>query len=216
MTKPYYKIWMSIEFIDEDYDVYEDVEDETIACGEHFNTLADAIRYRDSIVGTVIRKAEPMKISYIGPYPLVPAKDGDAGYDISSNENGKLYGSMSMGFSTGLYVAIPPGYVGKVVSRSGLAFKHNIEVGAGVIDSGYRGEVRILLHNFGDRPFEIKKGDRIAQLLILKHESPEFVLVDELDSTERGAGGFGHTGINNQYAGKLSPGSYVRSRKGIY
>jgi len=143
----------------------------------------------------VLCKSHCTKISYIGPYPLVPAKEGDAGYDISSNENGKLYGSMSMGFSTGLYVAIPPGYVGKVVSRSGLAFKHNIEVGAGVIDSGYRGEVRILLHNFGDRPFEIKKGDRIAQLLILKHESPEFVLVDELDSTERGANGFGHTGV---------------------
>lgn len=136
-----------------------------------------------------------MKISYIGPYPLVQAKPGDAGYDITSNETKTVYGRDSRSFSTGLSVAIPEGYVGKVVSRSGLSFKHGIEVGAGVIDSGYRGEIRIHLHNLGDRPVEIKKGDRIAQLLILKHESPVFELVEALDDTERGQNGFGHTGV---------------------
>jgi len=141
---------------------------------------------------TVIK---PMKIKYKGPYQLVPAKEGDAGYDISTNEEKVIYGHTSAQFSTGLSMAIPKGYVGKVVSRSGLSFKHGIEVGAGIIDSGYRGEIKIHLHNFGDFPVQFKPGDRIAQIIILKHESPVFELVNSLDETERGANGFGSTGI---------------------
>lgn len=136
-----------------------------------------------------------MKIKYIGPYPLVQAKPGDAGYDITSNETKVILSRHSEQFDTGLFMAIPPGYVGKVVSRSGLSFKHNLEVGAGIIDSGYRGEIRINLHNHGDYPVGIKKGDRIAQIIIIKHESPVFELVGSLDETERGANGFGHTGL---------------------
>jgi len=138
-----------------------------------------------------------MKIPYIGPYPLVQAKEFDAGYDITSNETKVAHQYSSTKFSTGLSMAIPPGYVGKVVSRSGLSFKHCIEVGAGVIDSGYRGEIKIHLHNFGDRPVVINKGDRIAQIIILKHETPVFELVESLDETDRGANGFGHTGIQH-------------------
>jgi dUTP pyrophosphatase len=138
-----------------------------------------------------------MQIRYIGPYPLKQAKPGDAGYDICTNETRTVPPFSSAAFSTGLRVAIPPGYVGKVVSRSGLSFKHNIEVGAGVIDSGYRGEIRINLHNHGNGPVTFNAGDRIAQLLILKHESPEFNLVEELDETERGENGFGHTGVKS-------------------
>lgn len=141
-------------------------------------------------------EGEMMKIAYIGPYPLVQAKPGDAGYDIATNEEKTVWHHSSAQFSTGLSMAIPPGYVGKVVSRSGLSFKHRIEVGAGVIDSGYRGEIKIHLHNFGDTPVTFKKGDRIAQIIILKHESPVFELVKSLDETERGVNGFGHTGIN--------------------
>jgi dUTP pyrophosphatase len=92
-------------------------------------------------------------------------------------------------------MAIPPGYVGKVVSRSGLSFKHDIEVGAGVIDSGYRGMNRINLHNHGDYPVVVERGDRIAQIIILKHETPEWVSVESLDESERGEMGFGHTGL---------------------
>lgn len=136
-----------------------------------------------------------MQIKYIGPYPLQPAKEGDAGYDIASNETKSIYRYSSAIFSTGLRMAIPPGYVGKVVSRSGLSFKHSLEVGAGVIDSGYRGEIKIHLYNNGDKGVTINKGDRIAQIIILKHESPEFELVEELDDTERGIYGFGHTGM---------------------
>ena len=137
-----------------------------------------------------------MIISYIGPFPLARAKPGDAGFDICSNETKTIYARTTAGFSTGLSVAIPPGYVGKIVSRSGLAFRHCIEVGAGVVDSGYRGEVKILLHNFGDQALTIERGDRIAQLLVLKHESPVFELAKFLDETERGGGGFGHTGMS--------------------
>lgn len=136
-----------------------------------------------------------MKIPYIGPYPLVQAKEGDAGYDIASNEDKRLYAGTSAKFSTGLSMAIPKGYVGKVVSRSGLSFKHNLEVGAGVIDSGYRGEIQIHLYNHGSAAVDIEKGDRIAQIIIIKHESPVFDLVSDLDSTERGKNGFGHTGV---------------------
>lgn len=136
-----------------------------------------------------------MKIPYIGPYPLIPAKPFDAGYDISSNEDRVIFRDNSAIISTGLHMAIPRGYVGKIVSRSGLSFKHNIEVGAGLIDSGYRGEIKIHLYNFDSEAVSINKGDRIAQIIIIKHESPVFELVDELDETERGTHGFGHTGL---------------------
>lgn len=135
-----------------------------------------------------------MKIPYISPYPLVRAKEGDAGFDIASAETKTIIPRHSAQFDTGLFMAIPAGYVGKVVSRSGLSFKHNLEVGAGVIDSGYRGEIRINLHNHGDYPIVVEKGDRIAQIIILKHETPEWTPVDSLDETDRGANGFGHTG----------------------
>ena len=136
-----------------------------------------------------------MKIPYIGPFPLAQAKPGDAGFDVSSNESKRLYGNTSAIFSTGLSMAIPYGYVGKVVSRSGLSFKHAIEVGAGVIDSGYRGEIKIHLYNYGAHAVDIEKGDRIAQIIIHRVDYPEFELVDSLDQTERGTGGFGHTGV---------------------
>lgn len=139
-----------------------------------------------------------MKIHYISPFELKKAKPGDAGYDVASNESKTLWPKSSCQLDTGLYIAIPEGYVGKVVSRSGLSFKHNIEVGAGVIDSGYRGQIRIHLYNFGDDKFQVEKGDRVAQIIILKHESPEFVLSDSLEETERGSNGFGHSGIKTE------------------
>lgn len=96
---------------------------------------------------------------------------------------------------TGLAVAVPNGYVGLIWPRSGLAAKHGIDSLAGVVDSGYRGEVHVALINHGDKDFEIHNGDRIAQLLIQKVELTEVLEVTELDSeTDRGAGGFGSTG----------------------
>ncbi|TQD90159.1 hypothetical protein C1H46_024323 [Malus baccata] len=85
--------------------------------------------------------------------------------------------------------------VGCVAPRSGLAWKHSIDVGAGVIDADYRGPVGVVLFNFSDVDFEIKEGDRIAQLIIEKIITPDVVEVEDLDSTFRGAGGFGSTGV---------------------
>ncbi|HMY19039.1 MAG TPA: dUTP diphosphatase [Polyangium sp.] len=97
---------------------------------------------------------------------------------------------------TGLSIAIPLGYEGQVRPRSGLALRHGITVlnSPGTIDADYRGEVKVLLVNLSDTPFRLSRGERIAQLVICPVELGELVLVDELDATERGAGGYGSTG----------------------
>jgi dUTP pyrophosphatase len=97
---------------------------------------------------------------------------------------------------TGLVMAIPPGFEGQIRPRSGLAFEHNIGIinSPGTIDSDYRGEVMVLLTNFSSEPYSIKRGDRIAQLVISRCERATIELVSELSQTERGHGGFGHSG----------------------
>ena len=98
---------------------------------------------------------------------------------------------------TGLYMALPPGYEAQVRPRSGLAFKHGVTVlnSPGTIDSDYRGELGVLLVNLSNEDFTIQAGERIAQMVIARHEQGEVVEVEELDDTERGAGGYGHTGV---------------------
>lgn len=97
---------------------------------------------------------------------------------------------------TGLRFALPAGYEAQVRPRSGLALKHGVTVlnSPGTIDADYRGEVCVILANFGAEPFVVNDGERIAQLVVARHEQPLLVEVDELDVTERGEGGFGHTG----------------------
>ena len=119
------------------------------------------------------------------------------------NNNGIIKRTVTTGsylVSTGIAVKIPIGYYGRVASRSGLAVKNGLEVGAGVIDSDYRGEVKVLLRNLGSQPFEFKSGDRIAQLIIEKIETPDVEEVTDLDVTDRGAGGFGSTGVSDRTA----------------
>ena len=98
---------------------------------------------------------------------------------------------------TGIAIALPVGFEAQVRPRSGLAAKKGITVlnSPGTVDSDYRGEVRVILINHSDEPFVIKDGDRIAQMVIARHESACFEVVDSLDETERGAGGFGSTGV---------------------
>ena len=98
--------------------------------------------------------------------------------------------------STGLQIALPVGYEAQIRPRSGLALKNGISVvnSPGTIDSDYRGDIGIILINHGFEPFMVEQGDRIAQMIIVKHEQAEFVEVQELDETSRGDGGFGHTG----------------------
>lgn len=97
---------------------------------------------------------------------------------------------------TGLYMALPKGYEAQVRPRSGLALKHGITVlnSPGTIDADYRGELGVVLINLSQEDFVINDGERIAQMVIAKHETAEFIEVQELDDTERGAGGYGHTG----------------------
>jgi len=99
---------------------------------------------------------------------------------------------------TGIAVAIPEGYEGQVRPRSGLALKHGIGMlnAPGTIDADYRGEIGVILFNFSDAPFRVQRGDRIAQLVLAKIEKAQFVKVDALADTQRGAGGFGHTGVS--------------------
>lgn len=98
---------------------------------------------------------------------------------------------------TGIYMALPPGFEAQVRPRSGLALKHGITVlnTPGTIDADYRGEIKVLLVNLSNEPFVINEGERIAQMVVAKHEQADFTLVSELDETERGDGGYGHTGV---------------------
>ena len=98
---------------------------------------------------------------------------------------------------TGLHIALPEGYEAQIRPRSGLAFKHGITIinSPGTIDADYRGELKIALINHSNVDFVIKNGDRIAQMVISKYEQISFTLTDSLDETERGEGGYGHTGI---------------------
>lgn len=98
--------------------------------------------------------------------------------------------------STGLYIELPVGYEAQVRPRSGLAAKHGITVlnSPGTIDADYRGEIKVILVNLSNETFIINNGERVAQMVIAKHEQAEWILTEELADTERGAGGFGHTG----------------------
>ena len=98
---------------------------------------------------------------------------------------------------TGLFMALPAGYEAQIRPRSGLALKHGITVlnTPGTIDADYRGEIMVLLINFSQQDFVINDGERIAQMVLAKHEQCDFIEVEELDETERGAGGYGHTGV---------------------
>lgn len=123
------------------------------------------------------------------------AHSTDAGYDIVANQDITIREGDQALVSTGLKVAIPDGYVGILKSRSGLAVKHRIEVGAGVIDCGYTGEVKVLLHNNSPcRPFIVQAGDKIAQMVVLPIYTGFANIVDSLEDTDRNEGGFGSTG----------------------
>ncbi|XP_012657280.1 deoxyuridine 5'-triphosphate nucleotidohydrolase, mitochondrial isoform X3 [Otolemur garnettii] len=119
-----------------------------------------------------------------------------AGYDLYSAYDYTIPPMEKAIVKTDIQIALPSGCYGRVAPRSGLAAKHFIDVGAGVIDEDYRGNVGVVLFNFGKEKFEVKKGDRIAQLICERIFYPEIEEVQVLDDTERGSGGFGSTGKN--------------------
>lgn len=121
-----------------------------------------------------------------------------AGVDLYAAVDGEILiepGSWKL-VPTGIAVAIPEGYEGQIRPRSGLALKHGIGMlnGPGTIDADYRGEIGIILFNFSDQPFSVRRGDRIAQMVFGKIAKAEFKAVTSLNETKRGSGGFGHTG----------------------
>jgi len=124
------------------------------------------------------------------------AHPGDAGFDIAASEAVDLLPGERALVPTGLAMAVPVGYAGLVVPRSGLAIRHGISVvnGPGLYDSGYRGEMRVILINHGTEPIRIEVGDRIAQLVIVAIPVVSWEEVEELSESERGVSGFGSTG----------------------
>lgn len=142
-----------------------------------------------------------MKITIVnkGKHDLPEHKtSGSAGVDLTANLNSPITlqpGDFTL-VKTGLFIAVPEGFEAQVRPRSGLALKHGITVlnSPGTIDADYRGEVGVILINHGKEPFTINDSERIAQLVVAKHETITWHLVNELEETERGAGGFGSTG----------------------
>ena len=142
-----------------------------------------------------------IKINVIntGKQPLPQyATPQSAGMDLRGNidESVTLQPLERHLFPTGLRISLPEGYEAQVRPRSGLALKHGITVlnSPGTIDADYRGEVGVVLVNVSNEPFTVEPGERIAQMVIARHEQAEFVVVEELDATERGEGGYGHSG----------------------
>ncbi|KAK9241351.1 dUTPase-like protein [Lipomyces kononenkoae] len=117
-----------------------------------------------------------------------------AGYDIYGVEDYLIKAQDRGVIETDIAVAVPAGYYGRIAPRSGLATKHGLQTGAGVVDADYRGPLKILLFNHSNKDFQVHAGDRLAQMVIEKIITPEVVAVAELDETERGSNGFGSTG----------------------
>lgn len=137
-----------------------------------------------------------IQVQKICPEAKLPsfAYEGDAGIDIFSCEDCKIEPLEKKAIGTGLKIAVPEGYAGFVWDKSGLALNYSLTTLAGVLDSGYRGELKIILMNLGKEPYEVKKGQKIAQLVIKKVEKPKIV-ESNLDQTQRGEKGFGSSGL---------------------
>jgi len=140
-----------------------------------------------------------LKIRRVHPDASLPsyAHEGDAGLDIRSVEELEIAPGARALVHTGLVFMLQPGWEAQVRPRSGLALKHGVTVlnTPGTIDAGYRGEVGVILANFGTDPLKIAKGDKIAQIVVSPVVRADIVETNEIDATERGLGGFGSTGV---------------------
>jgi dUTP pyrophosphatase len=145
----------------------------------------------------------PLKVKRLHPSAVVPryARAGDAGLDVASVESLTLAPLERAAVRTGIALELPPGSLGFVLPRSGRALREGLTLSnsPGLIDAGYRGELLVAVVNLGSAPVSIAEGDRIAQLLVLTTPALEVVEVTELSPSERGDGGFGHTGRSVLY-----------------
>ncbi|CEL06218.1 Putative DUTPase (Dut), putaive [Aspergillus calidoustus] len=166
------------------------------------NTTETTITSTMGSNGTSIPGAAPpaqsLLVKKLAPSARAPTRGSAfaAGYDLYAAKEAVIPAKGKALVDTGLAIAVPEGTYGRVAPRSGLASKHFIDTGAGVIDADYRGEVKVLLFNFSDVDFTVQEGDRVAQLVLERIFTPEVVVVQELAESVRGAGGFGSTGTN--------------------
>lgn len=163
------------------------------------SNAANSTTETPSISGPTVPKLSalpPLLVKKLSPDASIPTRGSvfAAGYDLYASAPTTIPPLGKVLVSTDLAIAVPQGTYGRVAPRSGLASKFFIDTGAGVIDADYRGEVKVLLFNFGKEPYEVKKGDRIAQLVLERIYTPEVVEVENLEESARGAGGFGSTG----------------------
>jgi dUTP pyrophosphatase len=141
-----------------------------------------------------------LRVKLLSENATVPARGSAmaAGYDLSSAVSTVVPAGGKALVPTDVAVALPEGVYGRVAPRSGLAWKKHIDVGAGVIDRDYRGNVGVVLFNHSKDDLQVNVGDRIAQLILERYETAEVLQVEDLDDTERGEGGFGSTGVKRQ------------------
>ena len=137
-----------------------------------------------------------MEVRRLHSHAILPrrATSGSAGYDLFSSDGVTIGPGDLVCVPTGISIRVPPGTYGRIAPRSGITVKHNVHVGAGVIDEDYTGEIKVVLCNNGRNPVEFGASERIAQLILEKIEIAEVIEVQELSKTERGSGGFGSTG----------------------
>ncbi|KAH0491397.1 hypothetical protein TgHK011_002831 [Trichoderma gracile] len=147
---------------------------------------------------SVMEAAVPLHVKKLSPQARLPTRGSAfaAGYDLYAAKDTVVPARGKVLVDTDISIAVPAGTYGRIAPRSGLASKHFIDTGAGVIDADYRGPVKVLLFNHADADYEIKEGDRIAQLVLERIVTPDVVEVEELEESVRGAGGFGSTGKN--------------------
>ena len=144
-------------------------------------------------------QGDVVEILVVGDAPRY-AHPGDAGMDLVATEGVELGPLQRALVATGVSIALPPGYVGWVTPRSGLAIRHGISMvnAPGIIDAGYRGEIKVVLWNTdGSQAFVVNPGDRIAQLVVTPHSTAQMIPLDSLPGSHRGEGGFGSTGLSH-------------------
>ena len=157
----------------------------------------------DAVTAKIFEMTHPsfgiLKVQKLSNNAALPKRstDGAAGYDLCASQDCTIPAGGKGLVKTGLSISFPTGLYARIAPRSGLALKKFIDVGAGVVDSDYRGEVGVVLFNHGDQDFEVKMGDRIAQLILEKIDTPPVEEVQGLDDTVRGSGGFGSTGVKS-------------------
>src|SRR5215213_6489914 len=141
---------------------------------------------------------ETLAIRLLHPDAVAPPRmrAGDAGYDLRATERVVIPQDGRRTIATGIAIALPPGVAGLVTPRSGLAMEHGLTLlnAPGLIDPNYRGEIKVILHSTAERRYTVEIGDRVAQLLLTPYWAPDLQVVDQLETTGRGASGFGSSG----------------------